>query len=230
METSERTSLLIGKDNVEKLASSRVLVAGVGGVGGMAVESLARSGIGTLILIDRDVVEASNVNRQLPATTRTVGQVKVEVLKRRIAEINPRCEVIVFHQFYDAAMNDTLESLHPDFVLDCIDSLASKQDLLRWCTDHDVLLISSMGMARRKDPSCLKIVELEKTAGDPMARRLRVWKRKQHIRKKIMTVCSSELPMEQKPGQPLPSMMFVPAAAGLLMGAECVRQLLERKE
>lgn len=230
METSERTRLMIGEENVNKLAQSRVLVVGTGGVGGMAVESLARSGIGTLILVDQDVVEASNINRQLPALTTTVGQPKVDVLKKRIEEINPDCHVIVFHEFYDAAMNDTLVRLHPDFVLDCIDSLSSKQDLIRWCVNENIPLISSMGMARRQDPACLKIVEVEKTSYDPLAKRLRVWKRKQGIRQKIMTVCSTEIPMEHKAGQPLPSMMFVPAAAGLVMGAACVQQILDRKE
>ena len=230
MTENERTNLLIGSDSVEILKNSTVLIVGVGGVGGMAAESLARSGIGTLILIDADVVEPSNINRQLAATSQTIGQVKVDVLKKRIETIDPQSKVIVYHRFYDKDMDEELDSLHPDFVLDCIDSISSKQDLISWCLKNDVPFIASMGMARRKDPACIRIMELEKTSYDPLAKRMRVWKRKNRIRKKIMTVCSTEKPIDVQSGQPLPSMMFVPASAGLTMAAECVRQFIERKE
>lgn len=225
---NERTALLIGEESASALAEATVLVVGTGGVGGMAVESLARSGVGRLILVDRDVVEASNTNRQLAALTDTVGQPKTEVLAARIRQIDPEIEVIPVCGFYDRNMNDRLDELHPDFVLDCIDSLHAKQDLIEYCTSRKIPFVSSMGMARRKDPSQLAIMELDKTAGDPLAKRLRVWRRKQRIREKVFVCCSRELPGPVQAGSPLPSMMFVPAAAGLVMGAECIRQLTEK--
>lgn len=228
--SSERTRLLLGEENMERLKNATVLVVGTGGVGGMAVESLARSGIGRLILIDRDVVEPSNTNRQLAALESTVGQVKVDVLKKRILDINPETEVLTFHEFYDRNMNSRLDELDIDYILDCIDSLHAKQDLIEYCLDRRIPFLSSMGMARRKDPARIRIMELEKTTYDPLAKRLRVWRRKQHLKGKVMVCCSQEAPGPAEAGSPLPSMMFVPATAGLIMGAECVRHLTEQKD
>ena len=225
--TNERTTLLIGEENAKKLQDATVLVVGTGGVGGMAVESLARSGVGCLILIDRDIVEASNTNRQLAALTDTVGEAKVQVLADRIHRIDPAIHVSPIHEYYDRDMNERLDALHPDFVLDCIDSLRAKEDLIEYCTTRKIPFVSSMGMARRRDPSRLGICELEKTAGDPLAKRLRIWRRKQGIRETVRVCCSSELPGPAEAGSPLPSMMFVPAAAGLIMAAECVQVLTE---
>ncbi len=272
--TNERTTLLIGEENAKKLQDATVLVVGTGGVGGMAVESLARSGVGCLILIDRDIVEASNTNRQLAALTDTVGEAKVQVLADRIHRIDPGIHVIPIHEYYDRDMNERLDALHPDFVLDCIDSLRAKEDLIEYCTSRKIPFVSSMGMARRRDPSRLDalhpdfvldcidslrakedlieyctsrkipfvssmgmarrrdpsrlgICELEKTAGDPLAKRLRIWRRKKGIRETVRVCCSSELPGPAEAGSPLPSMMFVPAAAGLIMAAECVQVLTE---
>lgn len=222
---NERTSLLIGEDSTRKLKEASVLVVGTGGVGGMAVEALARSGVGRLVLIDRDVVEASNTNRQLAALHSTIGQSKTEVLKRRIHDIDPEITVQTFHEFYDRGMNDRLDEVKPDFVLDCIDSLRAKEDLIEYCLSRDLPFVSSMGMARRKDPGRLAIMELDATSYDPLARRLRVWRRKKGLRKKVMVCCSKEIPGPAEAGSPLPSMMFVPATAGLMMAAECVRQL-----
>ena len=149
---AERSRLLFGEEGLKKLADSTVLVAGVGGVGSFAVEALARSGIGRLILIDKDTVELSNINRQLCATLETVGQIKVDVLKERIALLNPDCEVITHHCFYDAQMNDVLSEEKPDYILDCIDSIGSKKDLIRFALEQNIPIIASMGMARKKDP------------------------------------------------------------------------------
>ncbi len=223
--TNERTALLIGEDSAGRLRQATVLVVGCGGVGGMAVESLARSGVGHLILIDRDEVEMSNTNRQLAALQNTVGQIKVEILADRIRQIDPSIRVTAIHDFYDRDMNTRLDELKPGFVLDCIDSLRAKEDLIEYCVSRRIPFVSSMGMARRRDPSRLRITELDQTAGDPLAKRLRVWRRKQRLRGRIPVCCSDELPQPAEAGSPLPSMMFVPALAGLLMGAECVRIL-----
>lgn len=225
---AERSRLLFGEEGLKKLADSTVLVAGVGGVGSFAVEALARSGIGRLILIDKDTVELSNINRQLCATLETVGQIKVDVLKERIALLNPDCEVITHHCFYDAQMNDVLSEEKPDYILDCIDSIGSKKDLIRFALEQNIPIIASMGMARKKDPSKLEIMEVEKTSYDPIAKIIRTWKRKNRIRSKIMVVSSTEKPVDMKEGQALPSGIFVPASAGLMMAGYAVDQLLKK--
>lgn len=223
--TKQRSELLLGKDAIDNLAKKTVLVVGVGGVGGFCVEALARVGIGHLILIDKDTVEITNVNRQLIATTQTVGQVKVDLFKERIHTIDPHCKVDVHHAFYDESMNDVLDTYMIDFVIDCIDSMKSKQELISYCLSRNIPFLCSMGMARRNDPSQLAVMELEKTSYDPMAKKLRVWKRKNRIRKKIMVVASLEPPVEMKDKDFLPSTIFVPATAGLLLASECVRIL-----
>lgn len=229
-DTLQRSRLLLGADSIQKLKDSTVLVVGTGGVGGFCVEALARAGIGHLVLIDKDVVEASNVNRQLCALHSTIGQVKVDVFKERIQDIDPDTRVTVFHQFYDQDLNEELDRLPIDFVCDCIDSMRSKEDLIEYCLQRHIPFITSMGMARRTDPAKLTVLELEETSGDPMAKRLRVWKRKSQIKEKIWTVCSTELPKPVPEGQPLPSMVFVPAAAGLLMADQAVKTLVHERK
>ena len=224
-ETKQRSELLLGKETIESLSHKTVLVVGVGGVGGFCVEALARVGIGHLILIDKDVVEITNVNRQIIATHDTVGQVKVDVFKERIHSIDPDCQVDVYHQFYDESMNETLDQHTIDYVVDCIDSMKSKEELISYCLSRNIPFICSMGMARRMDPSQLKVMELEKTSYDPMAKRLRNWKRKNKIHKKIMVVASLEPPVPIEEKQDLPSTIFVPATAGILLASECLRIL-----
>lgn len=226
----ERSGLLYGQDALKNLKEKTVVVAGCGGVGSFAIEALARSGVGRLVLIDKDTVEASNLNRQLCALHSTVGQAKTEILKERIADIHPETEVIPYTGWYDASLNEWVLEQKPDYILDCIDSISCKKDLIRFALDHKIPIISSMGMARRKDPTKIELVELEKTANDPMAKILRVWKRKNKIRKKIMTVCSSELPIKMEAGSALPSAIFVPASAGLAMAGRCVSDLIAKDE
>lgn len=225
MNENERSQLLIGKESLERLRKKCVLVVGAGGVGGMCIEALARSGIGHLILIDQDTIESSNINRQLIATFRSIGQVKVQAWKERIEILAPNAQVDIIHARYDVHMNKILDQYPIDFMIDCIDSLNSKEDLIEYSLKKNIPFICSMGMARRKDPSKLEVMEIEKTSYDPMAKRLRTWKRKNRIRKKIMVVASKEIPVKVESGQPLPSMIFVPAAAGLLLAQYCVEYL-----
>lgn len=228
METTnslERANLLYGSDAIDALKNKTVLVAGCGGVGSFAIEALARSGIGRLVLIDKDIVEPSNINRQLCALTDTVGQPKTEILRERISRIAPDCEVVIHTGWYDKDLDGWIEAQHPDYILDCIDSMRSKQDLITFALERKIPILTSMGMARRKDPTCIEIRELEKTINDPMAKVMRNWKRKNRIRDKIMTVCSMELPVSMEAGQALPSAIFVPATAGLTMAARCVEEL-----
>lgn len=227
MSTSERSELLLGKENVEALRSKTVLVVGVGGVGSFCVEALARTGIGHLILVDKDTVDESNVNRQLLATLDVVDQIKVDVMKQRILHINPNCIVDTFACFYDASKDAEIFSQPIDFVIDCIDSISSKKELMQACIDRNIPFLSSMGMARRMDPTKVCIMELEKTSYDPMAKILRQWKRKNRIRQKIWVAASLEPCLPVIENQPLPSMIFVPASAGLLLAKECIFRLIK---
>ncbi|MDC0827421.1 tRNA threonylcarbamoyladenosine dehydratase [Faecalitalea cylindroides] len=225
---NERSALLLGNEALEILKNKTVLVVGIGGVGSFCVEALARTGIGHLILVDKDKVESSNINRQLLATTETIDQVKVIVMKKRIQTLNPECRVDTYDCFYDCSMDEKIFSQRIDFVIDCIDSIKSKQDLAMACIQRDIPFLSSMGTARRLDPSKLEIMELEKTSYDPIAKRMRNWKRKNKIRNKIWVVCSTEPPRPVEAGKPLPSMIFVPASAGLLLASECVKKLINK--
>lgn len=225
---NERSALLLGNEALEILKNKTVLVVGIGGVGSFCVEALARTGIGHLILVDKDKVESSNINRQLLATTETIDQVKVIVMKKRIQTLNPECKVDTYDCFYDCSMDEKIFSQRIDFVIDCIDSIKSKQDLAMACIQRDIPFLSSMGTARRLDPSKLEIMELEKTSYDPIAKRMRNWKRKNKIRNKIWVVCSTEPPRPVEAGKPLPSMIFVPASAGLLLASECVKKLIHK--
>ena len=225
---NERSALLLGNEALEILKNKTVLVVGIGGVGSFCVEALARTGIGHLILVDKDKVESSNINRQLLATTETIDQVKVIVMKKRIQTLNPECKVDMYDCFYDCSMDEKIFSQRIDFVIDCIDSIISKQDLAMACIQRDITFLSSMGTARRLDPSKLEIMELEKTSYDPIAKRMRNWKRKNKIRNKIWVVCSTEPPRPVEAGKPLPSMIFVPASAGLLLASECVKKLINK--
>ena len=225
---NERSALLLGNEALEILKNKTVLVVGIGGVGSFCVEALARTGIGHLILVDKDKIESSNINRQLLATTETIDQVKVIVMKKRIQTLNPECRVDMYDCFYDCSMDEKIFSQRIDFVIDCIDSIKSKQDLAMACIQRDIPFLSSMGTARRLDPSKLEIMELEKTSYDPIAKRMRNWKRKNKIRNKIWVVCSTEPPRPVEAGKPLPSMIFVPASAGLLLASECVKKLINK--
>lgn len=169
-----RTALLLGQPVMERLAGARVILFGVGGVGSWCAEALVRSGIGHLTMVDGDVVMPTNLNRQLPALTDTIGQPKVAVLKQRLQRINPDAQIEAVQGRYNA---DTAESFHLenyDFVIDAIDSVADKALLIRYATSiPHVHLFSSMGAARKLDPTRIRIAEFWKVSGDPLARVLR---------------------------------------------------------
>ena len=170
MNRLNRITLLIGKESVEKLQKSTVMVVGCGAVGSFAIESLARCGIGHIILVDFDDVEESNINRQLFAMDSTIGQSKVDVAKKRITDINPNIIVDVYNVFFD---NNTNLNVKPDFVIDAIDSVQSKIALYKWCFEKDIPWISSMGAARKTDLTKIKIAKISKTSVCPLASKIR---------------------------------------------------------
>lgn len=237
--TMERMELLIGKDKLTSLQDACVMVVGVGGVGSYAAEALARSGIGTLILVDGDTVAPSNLNRQIHAVYDTIGKEKTQVMKERILSYQKDCEIICHTMFYDASKNDVIFDRQVDFVVDAIDTISSKVDLIQYCLYHKIPFISSMGMANRLDPTCISICDLRKTSYDPLAKVMRNIIRKKDIRGKIPVVYSSEHPSVQtkvinengktrKEKMPPASSPFVPAAAGLACASYAVRLLMKK--
>ena len=190
-----RTSLLLGDDVMENIYKKRVIIFGLGGVGSWCAESLIRSGIQELVLVDSDRVCITNVNRQLMATPKTVGQVKVEVLKKRLLEINPHAKIIALQDIYEAANTEKFELDTFDYIIDAIDSLENKMQLLYHASKTKATVFSSMGAALKMDPTRIKVAEFWKVSGCPLGRALRdKFKRKKLFpKKKIMCVYSNEL-------------------------------------
>lgn len=219
----ERVELLIGSEALNTLQNKKVLVIGVGGVGGICAESLARSGVGKLRVVDKDIVDISNLNRQIQTKYSNVSNSKVLEIKKRIEEFS-NCEVEALEMFYDKDKNYIFDGV--DFVVDAIDSINSKADIIEYCLKNKVCFISSMGMAFRLDPSKVKIVDLFDTYNDPLSRNLRTIIRKRGIKGKIPVAFSDELVYRIKESYPHPaSMMFVPSVSGLLCASYVVRKL-----
>ena len=219
-----RTEMITGSGALARLAVSRVAVFGLGGVGGHAVEALARSGIGALDLIDMDTVEETNLNRQLAALRSTVGKRKTEVLKERVLDINPDCRVTVHDLFYLPETAAAIDLSAYDFVVDAIDNMTAKLFLAEETGKLGVPLIASMGTGNRLDPSALCVTDISKTHDDPLAKNMRTGLRKRGI-VHLPVVWSSEIPAKtgaQTPG----SAAFVPAAAGLLLASYVVRSII----
>ena len=232
-EIFQRTEMLLGSDAIEALANCRVAVFGVGGVGGYAVEVLARSGVGAIDLYDNDVVAPSNINRQIIATTSTIGRYKVDVAVERVSDINPACKVQGFKMFYVVANANEVDLSQYDYVIDCIDTVSAKMELVRRCTRLGVHIICSMGAANKLDATAFRIADISETDVDPLARIMRKKLRKEGI-EHFKCVFSKELPREplsahdeQEGIRPTPaSNSWVPAAAGIILGGEVVQDLI----
>ena len=225
--------MLMGDDALSKLAQCRVAVFGVGGVGGYAVEVLARSGVGAIDLYDNDVVAPSNINRQIIATTSTIGRHKVDVAAERIADINPACKVVAHKMFYVVGNADEVDLSQYDYVVDCIDTVSAKMELVRRCSRLGVPIICSMGAANKFDATAFRVADISETDIDPLARIMRKKLRKEGI-EHFKCVFSKEQPQQpQTPEElieegkrPVPaSNAWVPAAAGIILGGEVVLDL-----
>jgi len=189
-----RTELLLGKETVQKIFSQKVILFGVGGVGSWCAESLVRSGIKYLTIVDSDRVAISNINRQLPATSKTVGKVKVEVLKDRLLEINPEAEIIAIQEVYSRETSDSFHLEEYDYIIDAIDSLTNKMDLILTACKTKAVLFSSMGAALKIDPSRIMTAEFWKVQGCPLAAALRrKFTKSEKPSKKFLCVYSDEL-------------------------------------
>lgn len=222
MHKFDRFKKLISEDSFENISSKTVLVVGVGGVGGYVVEALVRSGIGKIIIVDGDMVDETNINRQIIALSSTVGQSKVDVFEKRIKDINEKCEVIKINKFIDASNIDVLFDYEFDYLVDACDTVSTKLALIDRCVLEKRKFISSMGTGNKLDPSMLEIVDVRKTVNDPLARIVRKNVKDKRINDKVLVLSSRELPI--KTGDRTPgSTSFVPSSAGLLIASYIIR-------
>jgi tRNA A37 threonylcarbamoyladenosine dehydratase len=242
-----RNELAIGKDGIHTLKNSTVAVLGIGGVGSFSAEALARSGVGRLLLVDKDDVDITNVNRQVHALLSTVGQPKVDLMKARIADINPECEVIALKMFYTEETYEQFFSYGLDFVVDASDTISYKIHLIKECLNREIPIISSMGVANKMDPTQLRITDISKTTHDPLAKVIRARLRKEGIYKGVPVVFSDEQPIKireeirkeivsdtaehgsiRKAKLPPSSNAFVPSVSGLIMAGYVITNILEK--
>lgn len=227
-EQLSRTELLIGRDGLERLKNARVAVFGIGGVGGYVVEALARSGVGAFTLVDSDRVSLSNLNRQIIATRETIGQYKTEVMKQRILSICPETEVETCQCFYLPETRDQFDFTRYDYVVDAVDTVTAKIDLVLRAKETGVPVISSMGAGNKMNPAMFEVADIYKTSVCPLAKVMRRELKKRGI-SKLKVVYSKEEPIKRatEEQRPVPgSIAFVPSAAGLIIAGEVVKDLI----
>ena len=232
-----RTELLFGKENMDKLQNSRVLVFGIGGVGGYVVEALARSGVGALDIVDDDKVSLTNINRQIYALHSTVGKYKVDVAEERIHDINPDCKVTKYQMFFLPETADKFNFKDYDYVVDCIDTVSGKIQIIMQAKESDAPVISCMGAGNKVDPSQFRVADISRTSVCPLARVIRKELKArgvEHLKviystePVIHSNCDPELTTDGKPGKQTPgSNAFTPSVAGFLIAGEVIRDLTE---
>jgi Dinucleotide-utilizing enzymes involved in molybdopterin and thiamine biosynthesis family 1 len=230
-----RTELLIGKRGLISLSKVHILVFGIGGVGSYVVEALARSGVGTLTLVDNDEVMISNINRQLVALHSTIGKFKTEVAKERVKDINPNILVHTYQTFYDAQTSRLFDFKEYDYVVDAIDTVTSKLLIIEQAKASKTPVISCMGTGNKLDPSRLEITDISKTSVCPLAKVMRLELRKRRI-KKVKVLYSKEQPIKiietntgtkgQGNTPTVGSVAYVPATAGLMIAGEVIKELI----
>jgi len=231
-----RTHILLGDAGLQCLKNKHVFIAGLGGVGSYCAEAMARAGIGRLTLLDHDKVVVSNINRQLPALLSTVGQSKAELMRDRIADINPECEVTILQDFLTI---DNVNELVPgdvDYVMDCIDSLSCKVALVVESYKRGLKVASSMGAGNRLDPTRIRIADISQTEMCPLARVMRKRLRKEQVYKGVLTVFSDEFPRAPLPPEPTGqgrpravngTISHMPPLFGYMLAGAVIKRLLE---
>ena len=245
-QTFARFSMMVGEDGIDKLRNSHVIVFGVGGVGSYTVEALARSGVGQITMVDFDEISESNINRQLHSLRSTIGKSKVDVMKDRILDINPDCKVELVKRLVYDDVDEVLGNNKYDFVVDAIDVIGSKINLIEYCAKNNINIISSMGFGNKMHPEMVEIAKIKNTSVCPMARTIRSILKKKGITnvpvafsKEIPVqpnkseLFKEELPTEFRENNKIPrkttpgSNSFVPGTAGLVLASYVVRKLLE---
>jgi tRNA A37 threonylcarbamoyladenosine dehydratase len=240
MKKFSRTEMLLGKEALEKLNNSRVAVFGIGGVGGYALEALVRAGIGEIDIIDSDDVATSNINRQILATTKTVGQKKVDVAEARAKEINPDVKINKYPIFYLPETADQFDFSNYDYVIDAIDTVSGKMELIRRAKEVNTPIICSMGTGNKLDPTAFEVADIHKTSVCPLAKVIRQNCKKEGI-KHLKVVYSKEIPITPQiiensetkgtTGRTSPaSCSFVPPVAGLILASEVIKDIINSKQ
>jgi tRNA A37 threonylcarbamoyladenosine dehydratase len=231
-----RNELLLGSETMERIAQKRVIIFGVGGVGSWCAESLVRSGISRLTIVDSDCVSVTNINRQLMATTKTVGQVKVDALKERLLSINPKAEITALQQVFSEETAESFQLDTYDYIIDAIDSLKDKATLILLACQQHAKLFSSMGAALKLDPTRIKVTEFWKVKGDPLARALRnrFKKDKTFPKRKFLCIYSDELLKNQMPVDPEDrgngSIVHITAIFGLMLAGLVIQDITNQKQ
>lgn len=224
----DRFAKIIGNKSLNKIKNSTVMVIGIGGVGGYAVEALVRSGVGTIILIDNDIVDVTNKNRQIIALDSTIGLKKVDVMKERILDINKDVKVMSLDMFLDITNTATvIDKYKPDYVIDACDTIITKKEIIISCLKNKISLISCMGTGNKFDPTKLKISDIRKTSYDPLAKILRKWVKDKDIKDKILVLWSDEKPIDTHDRTP-GSTSFVPSSAGLIIASYVINDIINR--
>ena len=232
----QREELLIGKENLEKLKNSHVIIFGVGGVGGFTVEALVRAGIGEITVVDYDNIDITNINRQIIATQNTIGLDKVSVIKERALSINPNIKIHAFKNLYSEETRDFFfKDKKYDYVVDAIDLVSSKLDLIETSIKNNISIISSMGTGNKINPTMLEVSDINKTSVCPLAKVMRRELKARGI-KKLKVIYSKELPMKpfnqdgsREKSKNVGSISFVPSVAGLIIGSEVIKDICDLK-
>ena len=229
-----RTALILGEDGIKKLQNSHVLVIGVGGVGSFCAEALVRAGVGNITIVDYAKVEVTDINRQLPGLTSTLGKDKVEVVKERLLDINNNLNINAIKATFNCETSDEIFKYKYDYVADAIDMVSAKIHLVEECMKRDIPIISSMGMGNKLDPTKIEVTDIHKTTICPLARVMRKELKDRRI-KKLKVVYSTEQPVDLKkkvlngkkvtPG----SISFVPSVGGLIIASVVINDLLNKK-
>lgn len=220
----ERVEKLIGRDNLDEISKKCVVVVGLGGVGGYAVEALVRSGIGKIILVDYDTIDLTNLNRQIITIQNNIGKYKTDEMEDRIKSICPNCQVIKFTKRLELDNIDELFLYSFDYLIDACDTVIIKQELIRKCLEKSIKFISSMGTGNKLEPSLLEVTDIRNTSYDPIAKRIRKYLKENHIYGKVFVVYSKE--KRNKFEGSIPSMMFVPATSGLLCANFVIKDII----
>lgn len=218
----DRLEILVGNENIKKLKNTTVLIVGIGGVGGYALEAIARSGIGKIIIVDKDTVDITNLNRQIITTKNNIGLNKVDVAEQRIKEISD-AEILKINKFITKENIEELFNEKIDYIIDACDTIETKKELIRQSIKRKIKIISCMGTAKKMNPSKLKIMEIKKTNYDPLAKIIRKMVREEKIKEKIMVVCSDEIPIKR---EKLGSNSLVPSTAGILCASFVINDIV----
>lgn len=223
----KRIKLLFGEEKIESLKNKNIVILGIGGVGGYVCEALIRSGIQNITIIDNDIVDITNINRQIIALENTVGLKKVDIMKERLLNINSKANIKTIDKYIDETNYKDLFNNKIDYFIDCCDSIKTKKCIIKYCLNNNIKIISSMGTGAKIDPSKFKIIDIRKTSYDPIAKIIRKFIRDEKINKKLTVLCSDEKPIKVK--EDIPSAVFVVGVAGFLIASHVIKDLINNK-